>query len=295
MPAFMPCRIVPPPVHVAQLVSHKNKLWRQPTLTVRFDDAPGYNTSGLSFTELCTFVKNTVNTGLAPHVPGIEFLFLEPGTRHPADIRITFDSADGAWSYIGTDAQIIADTAPTMNLGYVDHPLEPRETGDYGQVILHEFGHALGFGHEHQSPLSTIEWNIPMIRSVMMAEPFCWTDADIAFNITDRYTSPYVTGGDVYDPLSIMHYWFPDSFIVNGNKWLVENTTLSYHDMVNLEKCYPKDPTVVTEDSDDEVDSTILVGILISVIICVIIYLIIQSQLRRALPPVSVSPSQRGD
>src|SRR3972149_5885488 len=66
-----------------------------------------------------------------------------------AEIRISFDPTDGAWSYIGTDARGIPSGEATMNLGWVDP-----------QVIRHETWHAIGLGHEHQSPLGTgIIWN----------------------------------------------------------------------------------------------------------------------------------------
>ena len=56
-----------------------------------------------------------------------------------AQIRITYDSSDGAWSFIGTDASSIPANQPTMNLGFLD-----------GGTAAHEFGHAIGLAHEHQ-------------------------------------------------------------------------------------------------------------------------------------------------
>ena len=50
-----------------------------------------------------------------------------------AEIRVTFDSSDGAWSYVGTDNQGIPLNSPTMNLGFLD-----------GGTAGHEFGHAIG-------------------------------------------------------------------------------------------------------------------------------------------------------
>ena len=57
-----------------------------------------------------------------------------------AEIRIAFDSSDGAWSYIGTDCRSIPVNQPTMNLGFLD-----------GGTTAHEFGHAIGLAHEHQN------------------------------------------------------------------------------------------------------------------------------------------------
>ncbi len=65
-----------------------------------------------------------------------------------AEIRIAFDPADGAWSYIGTDCRQIPLNAPTMNLGFLD-----------GGTAAHEFGHAIGLAHEHQTPAGGIQWD----------------------------------------------------------------------------------------------------------------------------------------
>lgn len=60
-----------------------------------------------------------------------------------AEIRIAFDSSDGAWSYIGTDCRGIPVNQPTMNLGFLD-----------GGTTAHEFGHAIGLAHEQTSGYS---------------------------------------------------------------------------------------------------------------------------------------------
>lgn len=70
-------------------------------------------------------------------------------TKTPV-IRIAFDASSGSWSYVGTDNESIPPNKPTMNLGWIGEGQEITEA-DKG-VILHEFGHALGLLHEHQSP-----------------------------------------------------------------------------------------------------------------------------------------------
>ena len=89
-------------------------------------------------------------------------------TTH-ANIHFAFDNAPDAairigfepgvsWSYLGTDAldPAIARDEPTMNYGW----LTPATANDELQrVVLHEFGHALGLVHEHQSPTAEIPWD----------------------------------------------------------------------------------------------------------------------------------------
>ena len=56
----------------------------------------------------------------------------------------------GSWSCVGTDIMKVEPSSPTMNLSWVS---DTEDTDDTEQgVILHEFGHTIGLGHEHQSP-----------------------------------------------------------------------------------------------------------------------------------------------
>lgn len=71
-------------------------------------------------------------------------------TKFRANIRIDF-TRRGYWSLVGTDsanAAIVRPGEPSMNFGgfHVDQPPSWRAT------VLHEFGHALGFQHQHQHP-----------------------------------------------------------------------------------------------------------------------------------------------
>ena len=73
-----------------------------------------------------------------------------------ATIRITFNPTLGAWSRLGTYAYKTKLDEATMNIGPIttDPECSPMERG----YILHEFGHALGLFHEHQSPLMANQW-----------------------------------------------------------------------------------------------------------------------------------------
>jgi hypothetical protein len=76
--------------------------------------------------------------------------------NYAADIRIGFiNQGDyaGNWSAVGTDSRdsTVEGGAPnqgSMNFGGFDQQLPV----DWAGTVLHEFGHALGFEHEHQSP-----------------------------------------------------------------------------------------------------------------------------------------------
>jgi hypothetical protein len=78
----------------------------------------------------------------------------------PSNIRVSFQGS-GYWSYVGTQARLIDPQKQTLNLSGLDThaAFSARDDG----VILHEFGHAIGFEHEHQSPQSGCQeefnWN----------------------------------------------------------------------------------------------------------------------------------------
>jgi hypothetical protein len=121
-----------------------------------------------------------------------------------AEIRITFDSDDGAWSYVGTDCRGIPLNQATMNLGFLD-----------GGTAAHEFGHAIGLAHEHQNPAGGIEWNEQVVIQELAKSPNFWNEETTRHNVLRKYAADQVNG-TVFDPDSIMLYFFPASWTLNG-------------------------------------------------------------------------------
>ncbi len=131
----------------------------------------------------------------------LQILFDE---RPGAEIRISFDAGDGAWSYIGTDCRDIPLDQATMNLGFLD-----------GGTAAHEWGHAIGLAHEHQNPAGGIEWNEAVVIREMAGRPNFWDEATTRFNILRRYSADQVNG-TAFDRESIMLYFFPAEWTLNG-------------------------------------------------------------------------------
>ena len=83
----------------------------------------------------------------------IKFKLLPPFSP-TANIRIGFKVGTSS-SFIGTEATLIEPHVTTMNLGWIDAN-DPHS-------VIHEFGHALGFLHEHQHPDSLLLLNTAQV------------------------------------------------------------------------------------------------------------------------------------
>jgi hypothetical protein len=157
------------------------------------------------------------------------------------EIRISFSADPGSWSAVGTDCLIeryFPRYQPTMNFGWLEDDTEDEE---YERVVVHEFGHALGAIHEHQSPKATLKWNKPEVYRVFSGPPNYWSKEDIDHNILEKYSSTQVNATE-FDPDSIMLYAFPGNLFVGG-KGTKNNTHLSAGDKAFIQKMYPPGPT----------------------------------------------------
>jgi len=160
------------------------KLWHKKTLNVHFMEKPPE-----SYSENQIFDWANIWTQYC----GIEFKKVD--SPNGSDIRIGFNSDDGAWSYIGTDCLDIPLREFTMNLGFIDTA-----------TVLHEFGHALGLIHEHQSPAKgNFRWNKPEVVKSLSGPPNYWDLGTIQSNMFHRYKKSEISGTE-YDQRSIMHY-----------------------------------------------------------------------------------------
>jgi hypothetical protein len=166
-------------------------------------------------------------------------LRFEFGDAPDAEIRIAFDPNDGAWSYVGTDCRSIPRNEPTMNLGFMD-----------GGTTAHEFGHAIGLAHEHQNPAGGIEWNEAVVIRECAQSPNFWDEATTRHNILLKYAADQIKGTQ-FDPESIMLYFFPAEWTVNGTG-TQQNETLSALDkqFISGARMYPRSAPTVTEATE---------------------------------------------
>ena len=160
----------------------------------------------------------------------IKFDFITSGT---GDIRISFDESSGSWSYIGTDALSISSSKATMNFGWFDDFTSDTE---FSRTTIHEFGHALGAIHEHQSPDASIPWDTDAVYEHYLLTQG-WNQNQVDTNIFDRYDDSETSNTD-YDSASIMHYSIPNSLTI-GDYSVGWNTVLSNNDKEFIGVIYP--------------------------------------------------------
>jgi hypothetical protein len=216
--------------------------------------------------------------------------------KYSADIRIAFysDSTNGGyWSALGRDS-IRKNCSPgntsscyfsneaSMNLqGFAD-----ELPSDWQAVLLHEFGHALGFNHEHQSSSSTCEqeyrWDDdngyapitdgwgqfipngekkPGVYRVLGGPLNNWTRAQIDFNLRKL---PNLVGlkASPFDKDSIMKYHFDAWMYVNPDLSTQSGcfgpaaTTLSTMDQAAALEMYPRNEAEVKAVIEERIDTS---------------------------------------
>jgi hypothetical protein len=152
-----------------------------------------------------------------------------------ATIRISFERG-ASWSYLGTDAldPTLDPEAPTMNFGWFS-PATPHD--ELQRVVLHEFGHALGMIHEHQSPAADIPWDKQAVYDYYAGPPNRWSREQVDHNIFNRYRFDQANAS-AFDPASIMLYPVPPEF-TNGKFVVGWNRTLSAIDRSFIAQVYP--------------------------------------------------------
>ncbi|CAO4191878.1 zinc metalloprotease [Methylorubrum extorquens] len=170
--------------------------------------------------------------------------FRDCTSSQPSHIRISFSPA-GNWSYVGTDSVRTNLAEPSMNLGIASGvPFSVADKQELRGVILHEFGHAFGLQHEHQSPKSGCEarFNWSVVYQRLGGPPNNWNKNTVDLNLRALLSSKRLRVSE-YDRLSVMHYSLPSWMFIEGQRspcFVPPNHTLSPMDVAGFAKAYPK-------------------------------------------------------
>jgi len=166
-----------------------------------------------------------------------------------------------SYSQIGRDALLIPANITTMNLGW----LNSTDEAAIKAMVLHEFGHALGFIHEHQSPAATIPWDKEKVYAYYALPPNSWSKENVDQNVFAKMAVSS-TNYSSYDPLSIMHYSIPPELTIDGSGTPF-NLNYSATDRQYAALVYPFPPlpanaggTLKTGDDCDEISFLIEYG-----------------------------------
>jgi hypothetical protein len=255
------------------------KIWNPgQTVTVAFN--------GGSF-ELRQQIENAVKAWT--NVTNIKFDFRNPSqsstfrewttfdSAYRADIRIAFESQDQSgfyWSAIGKESirdfcnpNSIARSCyfpnqSSMNLGGFTTNLP----NDWEATVLHEFGHALGFLHEHQSFSGTCEneFNWDRVYSYFAGQDPPWDKTKVDFNLK-KFTRETDMIFSEFDKKSIMKYYFQRWMFADINVsrqsgcYSDLNLTLSEQDKIAAADAYPRSSASIQKVINERVKSSKIV------------------------------------
>jgi Astacin (Peptidase family M12A) len=219
-------------------VIDRAKMWPQDTLlTVCY----------LSGTQKARVRISDIASEWTKHV-GLRFDFGDPlsprtcGGLNSEHIKVDFFSSGpnaGHWSYVGIDSRSFAHS---MNLNGYGSDALPVPEAEYRSIVLHEFGHALGFEHEHQSPAAMCEAEFDKVKVTEWAGRMSWSEDDVKTNLAQL--EPTATRVFTrHDTKSIMHYSLPEELLKGGktNKcWVEKNKELSQGDKDFAASIYPQ-------------------------------------------------------
>lgn len=223
-----------PPAGALSVAAVIRKIWDKTHLSVSFVDADQYDPSGL----IRSRIKAVAQLWSEASLGGINFDWYN-GMTYDADVRVSLTPDGTFWSLVGTDSRLSGSNLVTMNLGfnntlyYTSDDTSEFYVRELHRLTLHEFGHALGFIHEHLSPASQIKFDKQ--ATIDYFQKLCGWSAEQT--ISQVLTPEEGQNLTTFDMQSVMIYPFPASIATppTDNNW-----QLSQDDIDSVRKAYPK-------------------------------------------------------
>jgi hypothetical protein len=156
------------------------------------------------------------------------------GTEH---IKIDFIPFRRS-SYVGIDSWRVPRSMSLDNFGDDELPVSEAE---FRGVVLHEFGHAIGLEHEHQSPAARCDEEFDMQQLNAWAARVGWSAAKVKVNLGRLQPSESLEFTR-HDRTSVMHYSLPPEMFRGGKSnrcWIPKNNELSAGDKEFAASLYP--------------------------------------------------------
>ena len=129
-------------------------------------------------------------------------------TDEKAEIVVKFGPV-GNWSGLGTEilnrnVDYFVRYGCTMNIQDLDQ-----------STVQHEFGHAIGCQHEHESPAGGIQWNKEAVYRELGGDPNFWDKGTVDWNMFTAFDKN-LTQFTALDRTSIMMYEIPARWTTDG-------------------------------------------------------------------------------
>lgn len=204
-----------------ELVGDKYYLWNKKIVNVYFWDDDGR-------------IADKVIRIASEWNPYSGIRFRKTDDRMESDIRVSFRT-DGWWSYIGSYSTQIGKDSITLSL---DSVYLYENADRMRNVILHEFGHALGLIHEHQHPGLIIPWKTKELFA------YYWHNYNVDSNwVREQVINKFKSATGIYcipDVQSIMIYAIPPG-VTDNNAYVVDwPQKLSELDKKNIKNIYER-------------------------------------------------------